>query len=110
MASFKRNPEREQRYNGMFLMVERVSVFDLQETKYAKSRYSLVNLAQSLLLLRGSSEQHPLLSAAGTGTNIDLFADCVEGGTSIAGFLSKKLTGLNFTMMLSHGITYDRTS
>lgn len=30
----------------------------------------------------------------------------VEGGTSSAGFLSKKLAGLNDTLIVSHGITY----
>lgn len=34
----------------------------------------------------------------------------VDGGTSSAGFFSKKLTGLNDTLIISHGMTYSPLS
>lgn len=34
----------------------------------------------------------------------------VDGGTSSAGFLSKKLTGLNATLIISHGMIYSPLS
>lgn len=43
--------------------------------------------------------------AAGSGCNVDLLNDCVEGGTSNAGFLVKNPSGFSMTLTRSTGMT-----